>query len=60
MNDDNSSELNIDEKWIIIRSLQALHHLKYVSDLAIISQKNSEMLKMLIEEVVKIREALHE
>lgn len=54
------SGLEDEEKHIIVKAMQALHNLKYISDLAIISQTNSDQLKVLIEEVVKIREALDE
>jgi hypothetical protein len=57
---DEEAELNIEEKWIIIKSLQCLHNLKYLADLAIINQKNSDLIQILIEEVVKIRESLHD
>jgi hypothetical protein len=51
--------LDHDEKWIVLAAIKCLHNLKYISDLAIIGQKNSDLLEQLIEEVVKIREALH-
>lgn len=52
-------QLEYEEKWIILQALKCLHNLKYISDLAIISDKNQKLLEQLIEEVVKIREALH-
>jgi len=52
--------LETEEKYIVLKALQALHNLKYVADLAIMGQKNTDMLEMLIEEVVKIRKALNE
>jgi hypothetical protein len=60
MNEDEEPILEEEEKWIIISALKCLHNLKYMADLTIINQKNSELLQVLIEEVVKIREALHE
>lgn len=51
--------LEYEEKWIILQAMKCLHNLKYISDLAIISDKNQKLLEKLIEEVVLIREALH-
>lgn len=52
------SGLEDEEKHIIIKAMQALHNLKYISDVAVIGNENKELLRILIEEVVKIREIL--
>lgn len=51
-------ELQPDEKYIVLCAIKCLHNLKYIADLAISSKKNEEMMQILIEEIVKIREAL--
>lgn len=65
MNDEEGPILEDEEKYIIISAMKCLHNLKYIADLVQINQQNSEaeqkkikLLETLIEEVVKIREAL--
>jgi hypothetical protein len=52
-------DLTTDEKYIVLSAIKCLHNLKYIADIAIRCRENGEMLKILIEEIVKIREALH-
>lgn len=59
MNEEEVSMLDEEERYIIVKAMQCLHNLRYISDIAIISQKNSELLEMLIEEVVKVRETMN-
>lgn len=59
MNDE-TPDLTDDEKWIILKAIQCLHNLKYIPDLVVVGQKNNDLLEILVEEVVKIREALHD
>jgi len=50
--------LTDEENEIIIGAIKCLHHLKYISDVAILIKDNNVLLEELVEEVAKIKEKI--